>query len=162
MARASPRTKALQRAKLEENKREKMEKARVRKVTKKDQREEELENNPRAKEKERNNAMFVAIQDTMHGIAGNRFEMFPQIGGQRIYGAGISCVISRWHVERVTLSACVLSQAILPKATQHRVARILETGDDVKHDELVFDLRSSGSSHFSGNVNALHYFIGDA
>ena len=47
------------------------------------------------------------------------------------------------------------------QATQHRVARILETGDDVKHDELVFDLRSSGSSHFSGNVNALHYFIGD-
>jgi len=37
----------------------------------------------------------------------------------------------------------------------------LETGDDVKHDELVFDLRSSGSSHFSGNVKALHYFIGD-
>ena len=47
------------------------------------------------------------------------------------------------------------------QATQHRVARILETGDDVKHGELVFDLRSSGSSHFSGNVNALHYFIGD-
>jgi len=113
MARASPRTKALQRAKLEENRREKMEKARVRKVTKRDQREEELENNPRAKEKERNNVMFVAIQDTMHGIAGNRFEMFHR-WWTRIYGAGISCVISRWHVERVTFSACVSAKQFCP------------------------------------------------
>jgi hypothetical protein len=111
-AKASPRTKALQRAKLEENRREKMEKVRFRKVTKKDQREEELANNPRAKEKERSNVMFVAIQDTMHGIAGNRFEMCLQMVDK-----DLRCRDLLRHQQVAcrachTLSLC-LSQAIL-------------------------------------------------
>ena len=47
------------------------------------------------------------------------------------------------------------------QATQHRVARICETGDDAKHGELVFDFRSASHSHFSGDVNVVHFFIGD-
>ena len=47
------------------------------------------------------------------------------------------------------------------QATQHRVARICETGDDAKHGELVFDFRGASQSHFSGDVNAVHFFIGD-
>ena len=47
------------------------------------------------------------------------------------------------------------------QATQHRVARICETGDDEKHGELVFDFRGASHSHVSGDVNVVHFFIGD-
>ena len=79
--------------------------------------------------------------------------------GSRVQGSPAS---STGGISSVSHSQPVSQPSNSAQATQHRVARILETGDDVKHDELVFDLRNSGSSHFSGHVNVLHFFIGDS
>ena len=47
-------------------------------------------------------------------------------------------------------------------ATQYKVARIVEIGDDVsRHGELVFDMRDCSPSSVQGNVNVVHHYIGD-
>eukprot|EP00435_Cladocopium_sp_Y103_P066687 s792_g29.t1 len=48
-------------------------------------------------------------------------------------------------------------------ATQYKVARIVEIGEDVeRHDELIFDMRDCSSSSFHGSVHVVHHFIGDS
>ena len=47
-------------------------------------------------------------------------------------------------------------------ATQYKVARIVEVGDDVsRHDELIFDIRDCSPSSLSGSMHVVHHYIGD-
>ena len=52
-------------------------------------------------------------------------------------------------------------QSASQQTTHARVARILEFSDDVKHDELIFDLRDSSPLSSKSVVRAVHFFIGE-
>ena len=76
----SPKTRASQRENPEGREKGSVEKGRIRKVvTRKDQRAEEPDIDPRAKEKVTNSATCVGRQGILPRIAGSRFEMFPQM-----------------------------------------------------------------------------------
>ena len=76
----SPKTRASQRENLEERAKGSMEKERIRKVvTRRDQRAEEPERDPRAKEKVTSSATCVVKQGILPRIVGSRFEMSPQM-----------------------------------------------------------------------------------
>ena len=47
--------------------------------------------------------------------------------------------------------------------TQNKRSRIQEINEDVeKHDDLVFDIRSSSPCSFSGGVHVVYHYIGDS
>ena len=116
---------------------------------------------PRAKEKGEKTMLCLWPYRTLcTGLLATGSKCFPQMVDK-----DLRCRDLLRH-QQVACRAChilslCLSQAILPRPPNIVLQESWKLVMMFKHDELVFDLRSSGSSHFSGNVNALHYFIGD-
>eukprot|EP00435_Cladocopium_sp_Y103_P044674 s1582_g12.t1 len=83
--------------------------------------------------------------------------------GSTVAGSPVSSVSGMTSVSQTQPGTQSGSQPSNLQATQHRVARICETCDDAKHDELVFDLRCpSPTSSLHGSVKVVHHFIGDS
>ena len=137
MARASPRTKALQRAKLEEKQKGKDGKGKSQKGDQKGSKGGGAGKQSKGKGKGEKQCYVCGHTGHYARDCWQQVRNVSTDGGQGSTVQG-SPASSAGGMLSVSHSQPVSQPSNSAQATQHRVARILETGDDVKHDELVF------------------------
>ena len=130
----------------------------------------------REKEKARSHVSHVDVRGTMPEIAGRIRDKFDKL--ETMVANSSNNNSSNSHLNRLRLKVQQLVDGLVfpssrtqnsgqsNQASSYRVARIQETGDDVKHDDLTFDMRnSSPCSSPTGSlctIIAIHHYIGDS